>query len=136
MWLHFHRWYSRPGHFDTYYSELSKYELPIPEIDDPTYNKYQRIAAFIESQINKRAKVLEIGCATGVLLSILKNKGYTDFGIDPSQACIETLTNQYGIAGKAATIASLDVAFNSVDCLILVGVLEHIRNLNESIQIT
>jgi SAM-dependent methyltransferase len=56
-------------------------------------------------------------------------------GIDPSPSCVETVKNRYQIPSKTGTISDLSsILPGSVELLILVGVLEHIQDLDWSIK--
>ena len=81
--------------FDLYYQELSKYEsndsIPI----DTQYDvaKFKEIFSFLSTHLGgQNIKIIEIGCATSLLLSILKKEGYENFlGVDPSGTCTRTV---------------------------------------------
>ena len=81
--------------FDLYYQELSKYEsndsIPI----DTQYDvaKFKEIFSFLSTHLGgQNIKIIEIGCATSLLLSILKKEVYENFlGVDPSGTCTRTV---------------------------------------------
>jgi 2-polyprenyl-3-methyl-5-hydroxy-6-metoxy-1,4-benzoquinol methylase len=74
--------------------------------------------------------VLDVGCATGGLLYRLRLKGFENLtGIDPSPACAALASSQYQINVLTHTISELHETRNKYDFIILVGVLEHIRDL-------
>ncbi len=123
------------GVFDKYYKNMSKYEESKSLSMDSQYDvkRFNQIVEFINSNIkDKNSRIVEIGCATGLLLSLLKKKGFNNLlGIDPSPSCVETIRNKYGIPSLLGTITDLSsIKAESVDLVILVGVLEHIRDLN------
>jgi len=109
--------------FDSYYEEMSKYEVAESPYD---VAKAERAASLIEQLCPKNAAVLEIGCATGGLLAALRKRGYADlYGIDPSAKCVEA-ARRYGDVSQA-TLGAFDGS--GFDVVILMGVLEHIRDL-------
>lgn len=120
--------------FDVYYREMSKYEAENRNPNPTQYElaKFELIAATIESNIkNKKTRILEIGCANGNLLSLLKKHGYINIlGVDPSPACAELAHRLYGIQVLTNTLSEIKVDKNSIGFLILSGVLEHIGDLN------
>jgi SAM-dependent methyltransferase len=121
--------------FDLYYKYMSKYEKNDNNSKESQYdlNRFQQTVEYLKFNIiNKDSYIVEIGCATGLLLSLLKKDGFTNLlGIDPSPACVETVTKIHNIPSRSGTISDLSsIVPESVDLVILVGVLEHIRNLD------
>ena len=124
--------------FDKYYKELSKYENFSLELKESPYDRkrFSIMVDYIKRFIShSEDHIVEVGCATGFLLSLIKNEGFLNVtGIDPSPACSKTAQDHYKIKVLTNTISTIDLPKNSVDFLILVGVLEHIKDLDESIQ--
>jgi len=124
--------------FDLYYREMSKYEKNDQEIKENRYEfeKFNQMVSYIVPFLeNYQTHVVEIGCATGLLLSLIKKKGYENIlGVDPSPSCSETAKKLYGIRVLANTLSNLSIEKQSVDFLILAGVLEHIKELDISLK--
>ena len=76
------------------------------------------------------ARVLDIGCATGQLLALLKHRGYGRvLGLDPSPTCAAIARRLYDVEVITGTIDDNGLPEETFDFLILSGVLEHIRDL-------
>lgn len=124
--------------FDIYYRELSKYEGNSQEVKENRYDveRFNQMVSYIGPFLdNYQTRVVEIGCATGLLLSLIKKNGYENLlGVDPSPSCSETAKKLYGIRVLANTLSNLSIEKQSVDFLILSGVLEHIKELDISLQ--
>jgi SAM-dependent methyltransferase len=124
--------------FDLYYREMSKYEINEQKFQENIYEfeKFnQMVSCIIPFLEDYQARILEIGCATGSLLSLIKRKGYENIlGVDPSPACAETAKKLYGIRVLTNTLSNLSFEKQSADFLILAGVLEHIRELDISLK--
>jgi SAM-dependent methyltransferase len=124
--------------FDRYYEEMSKYEYNDQGGQESPYDlaKFQEITAFIQPCFRSRdARILEVGCATGRLLGLVKEAGYPNvLGVDPSPACAQAATALYGVPAITGTLTRMEVAPASRDFLILSGVLEHVRDLDVALR--
>lgn len=124
--------------FDIYYREMSKYEGNNQDVQENRYDleRFSRMVSYIVPFLeNYQIRIVEIGCATGLLLSLIKKKCYENIiGVDPSPSCSETAKKLYGISVLTNTLSNLSIEKQSVDFLILSGVLEHIKELDTSLQ--
>lgn len=124
--------------FDQYYKELSKYENEGDELRSSSYDlkRFGILVAAIKEFLNKPdMHIVEVGCATGLLLSLIKNAGFTNItAIDPSPACTAVAKKHFGLNVMTTTLSGLDLEPGSVDLLILVGVLEHVKDLDSSLR--
>lgn len=119
--------------YDLFYAKYSKYEdnkTATGGGETPWERKrFDETASFVSSFLpDRKAGILDIGCANGGLLKSLKELGYTKlFGVDPSPACVENVRR----SGIDARIGSLSDPFNFslYDCILMSHVLEHVINL-------
>lgn len=123
--------------YDKYYCELSKYE------DDKTgtggggsvfdSDRMKKTADDVSSMLaDKKSSILDIGCANGGILALLKEKGYKNVvGLDPSQACVLKIEEKSieGILGGLFDIPK-SLKGRKFDCIILSHVMEHVRDLS------
>jgi SAM-dependent methyltransferase len=123
--------------FDHYYQDMSKYEYQHNTGQESTYDlhRFQSIVNFLTPFLpSKQARILDIGCATGKLLSLLKQEGYQAIlGLDPSPVCAQTARSLYDISvttDRLWDISRPDLPFN---CVILSGVLEHICDVSKAL---
>jgi SAM-dependent methyltransferase len=123
--------------FDRYYRDMSKYEQPAGPVEPSSYDleRFRGTVKKLQSFTPRAdARILEIGCATGLLLSLLKDAGFTNVaGVDPSPACAEVARRQYRVPVQCASLSDDLAAPATVDLLILIGVLEHIRDLRTAL---
>jgi len=120
--------------FDLYYREMSKYEhedrsgLP----SEFETRQFPELAQFIQRHISSLdARILEIGCANGGLLNALKQSGYKNIlGVDPSPICAQNAKQLYQIEVLTSALSDVKVETNPFDFIILVAVLEHIKDLD------
>ena len=113
--------------FDEYYRDLSKYESFDPNIEPRSHEVAATIEEFI---VSPDSRIMELGSGAGQLLKVLRDRGFEDvLGSDPSPGCVGAAERLYGIPGIAGSIFTLAPAEGPFDFLILIGVLEHIRDL-------
>ncbi|MEK6611337.1 MAG: class I SAM-dependent methyltransferase [Gemmatimonadota bacterium] len=122
--------------FDQYYREMSKYEYHQRDGAESPYDERRMaiIASIIAPHVPRRdARILDVGCATGRLLADLRAKGFPNVeGLDPSPACAVAAKRLYDIRIRTNTLAELGAEDERFDLVILVGVLEHLCDLDES----
>jgi SAM-dependent methyltransferase len=119
--------------FDQYYEAMSKYENTQRDGRESPYDRarLQEVARVARQYLpSLQSRILEIGCANGLLLSLLKQAGYACVtGVDPSPTSARLARELYGVHVVPATFSRLNLAPRSADFIILVGVLEHVRDL-------
>lgn len=125
--------------FDTYYRDMSKYENHQRDGEESPadLSRFEGYAAEIKRHLPSRsARILELGSATGKLLYLLKEAGYPDpVGLDPSPACSEAAGRLYGVQVLTGVLADLASLGESFDFIIGMEILEHVRELSQSLKI-
>lgn len=120
--------------FDCHYKEMSKYEFQENDgnVSEFDHERFQSIVDFLLSYLpNRCARILDVGCATGSLLSRFKEVGYENvIGIDPSPVCADTAERLYGVKVYNVSIKNIVQHVERFDLVVLSGVLEHIKDLN------
>lgn len=126
--------------FDEYYRDMSKYEVstagdraPVPSQLD--VERFDVTVKMVQEALHDRsARILEIGCATGMLLAALKNAGFTAVrGMDPSPDCARAARQYFDVAVDTGVIDDSMPRLGPVDMLVMIGVLEHIRDLGPAL---
>lgn len=128
--------------FDEYYERSSKYEgnysghVPTEAMID----HFRQSLGFLESSLqgcgidSKELNIVDIGCATGNFLRFLKENGYTKLsGIDPSAECVQILKRN-GIHAVQSSLFQTGHG-ETYDMVMLLSVLEHIRDLSHAIEL-
>jgi len=119
--------------FDAYYRDASKYENQdrAGESSSCAIEGYRVIADRISGLLPGRSnRIIDMGCATGGLLSLLKERGYTNImGVDPSPACAEAALRVHGVRVLNCAISGFRAKEGPVDAMLLCSVLEHIQDL-------
>jgi len=124
--------------FDRYYWELSKYEYEHrggKESEDDRH-RLKILADLLQPIVPDRSsRILEIGCANGRLLSYLKEAGYDDVtGVDPSPGCARAARMLYDVPVKTGTVFDFPKPDKPYNFVVILGVLEHIRDLHRAVQ--
>ena len=119
--------------FDAYYRNMSKYEQQ--------HSRGEGVADLrrCESTVNAltpflpdpNVRILDIGCATGRMLGLLKQRGYSNvLGIDPSETCVRLAQELYGVKVLPYTISTMPDWRENFDVVLLVAVIEHVQHLH------
>ena len=124
--------------FDAYYRDLSKYDHSERSGRESEQDRarFGDIADLIARFVpDKASPVVEIGCATGGLLACLRDRGLSRVeGVDPSPYSAKAVERLYGIPARAGTLSE-DLALSApAGMIVLVGVLEHIRDLDPALE--
>jgi SAM-dependent methyltransferase len=120
--------------FDRYYRDMSKYEYAQRDGAESGYDRRRLalIADIIAPHLESPdVRVLDVGCASGCLLANIRDRGFASvIGLDPSPACAAAARRLYAIDVRTMTLAGLAATGERFDCVIMVGVLEHLHDLD------
>jgi SAM-dependent methyltransferase len=123
--------------FDNYYENMSKYEYQDSGGKESEFDlmRFQMYVKTIKPYLlSTQSSILDVGCATGRLLSLFKESGYENVqGLDPSPVCSEAAAKLYGIFVQTGNLWDIEIPEKPFDCIILSGVLEHIRDLDRAL---
>jgi SAM-dependent methyltransferase len=128
--------------YDRYYQQQSIYEdRQVGRGGGSSDYDLKRLSKIAEEVVlscpDKAAKIIEIGCANGGILKILRDKGYSNLtGVDLSAKCVENISS-CGITGIHGTISEVSRLFKfdeqKFDYVILSHVMEHIYDLKSAL---
>lgn len=88
---------------------------------------------FIESKIRKTGRILDIGCGSGVLLKVAKDRGWEVAGIDPGD-WKQDPQNDRALNIQRCTLSNAQLTDNSFDVIYMGSVLEHLYDPIKSLQ--
>jgi SAM-dependent methyltransferase len=120
--------------YDRFYCEWSKYDDSATAtgsgISPYDAARLATTAADIERALPSRAaSILDAGCATGGLLTALRDRGFTAVaGLDPSPRCAAACRDR-GFEAYVGSIASAPAHMPKFDCVVLSHVLEHVYDI-------
>jgi SAM-dependent methyltransferase len=123
---------------DRYYSERSPYSYDHSDGAESPWDM-RRFEATVDQLVpylaSREVRILDIGCATGGLLSVFKKRGYGNvMGVDPSHACSEAAARLHGVTVRTGTLAHLRDWNEGFDLILMVGVLEHLGDVKAPVR--
>jgi SAM-dependent methyltransferase len=122
--------------FDRYYRDMSKYEYAQRGGEESEFDsrRLALIAGIVAPRLpSAGARILDVGCASGRLLANIRERGFPHVtGLDPSPACAATAARLYGIDVRTMTLREIAATAERFDVVIMVGVLEHLRDLDSA----
>jgi len=122
--------------FDRYYRDMSKYEYAQRGGEESEYDSRRLavIADIVAPHVpSPAARILDVGCASGRLLANIRERGFPHvIGLDPSPACAVTAARLYAIDVRTMTLREIAESGERFDVVIMVGVLEHLRDLDSA----
>jgi SAM-dependent methyltransferase len=122
--------------FDRYYRDMSKYENPQRGGTESEYDsrRLSLIASVLVPHLpSQDVRILDVGCASGRLLADLRDRGFVNVtGLDPSPACAAAAARLYSVDVRTMTLAAIARTGEQFGAVIMVGVLEHLRDLDEA----
>ena len=72
------------------------------------------------------ARVMELGCAHGSFVALMKQAGYVASGVEMSPWVVDYGRKTFGIDVQTGPVEALDVAEGSLDVIALMDVMEHL----------
>jgi len=121
--------------YDRFYSDWSKYDDSATSTGSGTCSydaaRLTQTARDIARVLPSRAAtILDVGCATGGLLTALHEQGFSSVaGLDPSPRCAAACRER-GFQAYAGSIASPPPHMPKFDCLVFSHVLEHVLDID------
>lgn len=88
----------------------------------------------LASLLPKASKVLEIGCATGSLLSVIKDHGHSVKGLDLSPKFAERARVLYGLDVEVTSFLEFSDVAGSYDAILMLGTVCNLQDLNAQLE--
>jgi hypothetical protein len=123
--------------FDAYYRESSKYtysQRDGAESPADALRLAHSAQAIAEHAAKASDAVMDVGAASGRLLAELRALGFSRLrGIDPSPECAATAGRLHQADVEALTLRELAGRGQTFDCVVLIGVLEHLVDVRQAL---
>lgn len=92
---------------------------------DRQFGVDKRVARILRKQ-KIPGKILDIGCATGVFLNEMKNKGWESYGIEPNAFAANYAKDQFGLKITNISFEESNFSGSFFDVITMWDVLEHV----------
>jgi ubiquinone/menaquinone biosynthesis C-methylase UbiE len=114
---------------ERYYRTAEQYSKRLGSHDESAYGEY---VEFASRYVEKSAKLLDLGCGTGLSSSMLNDKGYDVTGLDLSEINMRAAgkTEKMGLKFIQGSALSLPFADNSFDAVGSFLFIEHILHVD------
>jgi 2-polyprenyl-3-methyl-5-hydroxy-6-metoxy-1,4-benzoquinol methylase len=130
-------WNSSQRELDAHYADHSKYtyDQTSGKESEFDFRRFSVIADHSTSSLtDPTLEILDIGCATGGSLACLRERGFTRvLGSDPSPACARAAQALHGVSVHVASLTTLREYGKNFDVVLMVGVLEHVREVRSAL---
>jgi SAM-dependent methyltransferase len=125
--------------YDALYADVSRYAAgPAAQVADSERDlgRFRTVAAAVERQTpGKRARIADIGCANGLLLKALAERGYSNLcGIDPSADCVRHAAAVDGVQAFVGSLSAIPPEAGRFEVVVLSHVLEHVRDVRAALE--
>jgi 2-polyprenyl-3-methyl-5-hydroxy-6-metoxy-1,4-benzoquinol methylase len=115
-------------------SEVDGYKAIIAYYEQKTlYEIYAREVLNLVQQEKQRGKLLDVGCSTGIFLSLAHQQGFEVIGIDVSEVVVRFVREKLKLNVLATDLLKAGFKENMFDVIVFNHVLEHISLLYEVI---
>ena len=126
--------------YDDFYRHNAKYlyntKIPagLRRMYQEIFSKGLRFLKSYKGGINKKIRILDIGCSIGYILSLFKRLGFSDLqGIEPSRYCRAVARKLYGVQVITSPLAAFKDR-RKFELIVMTGVLEHVANLSATLK--
>jgi len=108
---------------------------PEEGLENENIADFKRGLALLEAYKNPRgSKLLDVGCALGIFLSLARERGWDPYGIDISRYAVEYAQTRFGICAARGELTDVRFPDREFDVITLWDVFEHFRNPSAQLQ--
>lgn len=102
-------------------------------VEDPLYDaeasgrgkNFLRILRRLEKLLPDKGRLMDVGAATGILLRLARERGWTPDGVEPSLWAVAQARRTHGIVLREGAFETLPLDPASCDAVTMVDVIEH-----------
>ncbi len=113
-----------------YWLDHQKQDLGFPDIQARSRNDLpERNLHWLKALLKYRlppAEVLELGCAHGSFVALMRQAGYQASGVEMSPWVVDFAQKTFGVPISVGPVENLDIKSGSLDVIALMDVLEHL----------
>jgi 2-polyprenyl-3-methyl-5-hydroxy-6-metoxy-1,4-benzoquinol methylase len=109
--------------------------------EDPEYEEesggrgknFRRILRSLGNIHSQRGTLLDVGAATGILMSLAREKGWDTEGIEPSSWAVRVAKDKYGLTLLEGSLETVPLKSQAYTAITLVDFIEHIPHPKEAL---
>ena len=106
------------------------------EVEDPLYqaeaegreNNFDRILACLDNLHPEQGKLFDVGAATGILLNLAQQRGWSPDGIEPSSWAAQVVSHEYGLDLLQGDFETAVLPADDYTAVSMVDFIEHISH--------
>ncbi len=97
-------------------------------------NSFQALIEKLKHYLTVQSTVLDVGCSTGIFLTLLKQFGYKTYGVEPNKSAMTIAQKKLKKNIFHGTLPSLlKINKKQFDCIVYNHTLEHIENVGREL---
>lgn len=97
--------------------------------------RYQEEVEFLEKLLLDKKKVLDVGCGTGIHMSLLEQKGYIVDGVDLNQEMLNVAKGRVNGNLYQQDILKLNIDKKYDAIISMFAVINHLKNINQLVKV-
>ena len=109
------------------------YALDQPAIQRTFQKRWELMSRFIQK---KKGRILDVGCAYGFLLDLVRKEGWGTKGLDASSHAVQFAQQKLKLDVEKSDLTSFSFPPNSFDVVVMWDVIEHVPNPIQTLQST
>jgi len=115
----------------------SEYILSLySQIEDPLYEdeaagraqNFKRILCHLEKIRPQRGYLFDVGAATGILLSLARERGWEPDGVEPSAWAAQVAEKKYGLSLHRGDFTEIETPLDHYAAMTMVDIIEHLTH--------
>jgi 2-polyprenyl-3-methyl-5-hydroxy-6-metoxy-1,4-benzoquinol methylase len=120
-----------PADYICYLEAIEDEEKPFTRFN--RFRAQRKRCRQIERRTEKKGKILDIGCATGIFLNEMQKRDWDCKGIEPDQEAADYAQSRFGLDVFHGVLENSHLPSNTYDVVSLWDVLEHVYDLKFTI---
>ncbi|MGQ9618091.1 MAG: class I SAM-dependent methyltransferase [Candidatus Aminicenantia bacterium] len=109
------------------------------EVEDPEYQEeedgrsgnFRSILKVLSRIINVKGTLLDVGCATGIMMNLARKDGWEVYGVEPSLWAVNEAKIRYGLKVLQGSFLEIELPENFFSVITFIDIIEHVSSPKE-----